>query len=548
MNRIARVCAALAAALLATSAPAIGQTSLPPADLVEQFYRGRAVLSAAVQAAGGAQALRGATALSITFAGDIFNDVQGYSPARIGNPERDGAFSAENHFDFAGGRFAQRTCQDLVGGFELDFSALYHGGKSYNLRNTGKQYTLSETAPSPVATGGFAGVAARWIPALLLQRAQQNFRTLAWIGEAKIAGAETDIVEYSWDEATRVRLYVSREDGLVRRSEVLAPDAIHADEIAVSEFVGGQTIANIWFPSRVQTLRRGARNFDLEVRAVAINPTLEDDVFTPPADYAHVADDKVVTTQVSPRIYEVSGLGGGLYRSQFIIMEDFVVAFDAPLGIPVVRQIIGEIRRVAGDKPIRYVVISHFHSDHAAGVGAYVDAGATIIAPFDAISVLKRYAASRPQFQGQEGFRADLRMAHAGVGAEGFEIVDAGGRRVQVIDFADTPHATHVLTLYDPETRTIMNGDLFSRLVRWNQTFDAFAGWLKRNETPVSKILGTHHEPISRSDLLGLAARSRARADPASLERDGSDLHSKFERSKWENRCTPFGNRPGTQQ
>jgi hypothetical protein len=95
------------------------------------------------------------------------------------------------------------------------------------------------------------------------------------------------------------------------------------------------------------------------------------------------------------------------------------------------------------------------------------------------------------------------------VGPEGYEIVDAGGHRLRVIDFATTPHVEHLLTLYDPETRTLMNGDLFSRLVRWNQTFDVFAAWLRGNTVPVTTVLGTHHEPISRGDLLALAASSR---------------------------------------
>ena len=77
-----------------------------------------------------------------------------------------------------------------------------------------------------------------------------------------------------------------------------------------------------------------------------------------------------------------------------------------------------------------------------------------------------------------------------------------------MIDF-QTPHVERLLTLYDPQTRTIMNGDLFSRLVRWNKTFDVFARWLERGDVPVDTILGTHHEPLTRDALLAVAKSGR---------------------------------------
>ncbi len=134
-------------------------------------------------------------------------------------------------------------------------------------------------------------------------------------------------------------------------------------------------------------------------------------------------------------------------------MDDFVVAFEAPLGIPQTRQVIAEIRRVASDKPIRYVVISHFHADHAGGVGAYVEAGATILSSPENRAVLQTYAASnRPQFQGQEGPRANVAMQFQAVPQRGYDIIDGIGGRLRVIDFAGASHVDHMLALHDPES------------------------------------------------------------------------------------------------
>lgn len=51
---------------------------------------GACKLNAAADAAGGAQALRGMTAIGFTARGDTYNDVQGFHASHIGAPERDG--------------------------------------------------------------------------------------------------------------------------------------------------------------------------------------------------------------------------------------------------------------------------------------------------------------------------------------------------------------------------------------------------------------------------------------------------------------------------
>jgi glyoxylase-like metal-dependent hydrolase (beta-lactamase superfamily II) len=460
----------------------------------------------AAAAAGGAPALRGVTALSFTAQGDTYNDLQGFAAARVGNPERDGKLTIVNNFDFAGARYAQRTLQELAGGFAIDTSTLYRNGTSYALRAVGKEYLQTPNAPSPAAAGGLVTVVARFCPPLLLQRALQNARSLAWLGES---GAGADIVEFSFDEATRFRLHIAKADRRVARLEAVAPDAVAGDDVGAIEYSGVQKIGGIAFPTRLVTFRRGARTFDLKIEAVAVNPVLPDSLFQPPADFRLVADDKIATKQINARVYEVSGLGGGNYRSQFVLMDDFVVAFEAPLGIPATRQVIGEIRKVVGEKPIRYVVISHFHGDHAGGVGAYVDIGATVVSAAENKDVLRAYAQSRSLVQGLGGNRSDLQPTFQPVGADGFDITDAGGHRLRVIGF-QTPHVERLLALYEPETRTVIEGDLFSRLVRWNKTFDVFAKWLKRNDPRVDTILGTHHEPITREALL-TAAKEAAR-------------------------------------
>ncbi len=292
MNRVglALVCLIAASGLgLATT----GRAQTAPAatarpDMIDRFYRGRALINAAVQAAGGAQALRGINAISYVVTGDVSNDIQGYSAARIGNPARDGALRITNRFDFANARFYQQIQQNFDSGYDSAFATIWRNGTQYAPRWVPRDYTETPNAPSPFAAGGAVMVSSRWLPPIILQRALQNFRSAAWVGEGSTAGGPADIVEVSFDETTRFRLIISRADSKVRRVEAMAPDPISGDDVSIAELSGDQTIAGIVFPTNIRAVRRGAATQVLRLGDVAINPTFTDVDFSPPADFTRI--------------------------------------------------------------------------------------------------------------------------------------------------------------------------------------------------------------------------------------------------------------------
>ena len=90
---------------------------------------------------------------------------------------------------------------------------------------------------------------------------------------------------------------------------------------------------------------------------------------------------------VAPGVWFVQGeaaLGSVANRNfisnaGFVVTDDSVVVIDA-LGSPALAtELIAEIRRVT-PKPIRYVIVTHFHADHIYGLQAFKAIGATIIA------------------------------------------------------------------------------------------------------------------------------------------------------------------------
>jgi glyoxylase-like metal-dependent hydrolase (beta-lactamase superfamily II) len=91
--------------------------------------------------------------------------------------------------------------------------------------------------------------------------------------------------------------------------------------------------------------------------------------------------------KVSEHVYYVSGKPGIATDNQgfisnagFVVTDEGVVIFDA-LGTPsLAAKLVEKIRGIT-DKPIKRVVVSHYHADHVYGLQVFEELGAKIYAP-----------------------------------------------------------------------------------------------------------------------------------------------------------------------
>jgi glyoxylase-like metal-dependent hydrolase (beta-lactamase superfamily II) len=72
-------------------------------------------------------------------------------------------------------------------------------------------------------------------------------------------------------------------------------------------------------------------------------------------------------------------LGGGTHNSVLVAFNDFVTVVEAPQNEARSLAVIEEVNRLAPNKPIKYVVNTHHHFDHAGGLRTYLSQGTTVI-------------------------------------------------------------------------------------------------------------------------------------------------------------------------
>ena len=118
------------------------------------------------------------------------------------------------------------------------------------------------------------------------------------------------------------------------------------------------------------------------------------------ADAAGAAVPVLVPHKIAPGVYMVQGKPGVASRQNrgfnsnagFVVTNEGVVVIDA-LGSPVLGQaLVNAIRKITA-KPIRMVIITHYHADHLYGLQAFKRAGAEVWA----------HAAGREYLEGSDG-------------------------------------------------------------------------------------------------------------------------------------------------
>jgi cyclase len=89
----------------------------------------------------------------------------------------------------------------------------------------------------------------------------------------------------------------------------------------------------------------------------------------------NVANVEVKTWPVQGNVYLAAG---GFVNAAFSVGDDGVLVVDTMVE-PLADKFIGEIRKVAGNKPIRYVVNTHVHADHTGGNLKVAAAGQSVV-------------------------------------------------------------------------------------------------------------------------------------------------------------------------
>jgi glyoxylase-like metal-dependent hydrolase (beta-lactamase superfamily II) len=190
-----------------------------------------------------------------------------------------------------------------------------------------------------------------------------------------------------------------------------------------------------------------------------------------------------------------------------VVGSDSVLVIDTLISAREAQRFLADIRKVT-DKPIRYVINTHYHLDHSFGNGEFAKLGATIIGQDHSrqdFAKTEQVLAHPEQFGLTAADLEGTTLHHPDITFNDSLTLDLGGITVQLRYPAGPTHTDDSIVAYIKEEKVLFTGDmLFSHYHPYLAEGD-FGNWtlalFELGKLPAEKIIPGHGPVSTKEDL-----------------------------------------------
>jgi glyoxylase-like metal-dependent hydrolase (beta-lactamase superfamily II) len=354
---------------------------------------------------------------------------------------------------------------------------------------------ITETEAGMLADLNLGAVVIRRLHPSLYATARRDFAAFA--PEAlRLARAAADVVlEGGTSNSVRFRHHDAGRQATLTFADDHTPtsltyddhDPVQGDIAYRFEWSDWRNVGGIRLPYRLRRLIDGRPIREERLRRVTLNEPVSEEKFAIPA-IVRAQDEtgqRVVTgwtqrrraaglpyeeftrvqqvdmTPLAPGVWLARG---GTHNSMVIEMADHLVIFEPPLFEGRSEAVIAAAKKSAPGKPIRHIVLSHFHDDHMGGVRTYAAEGAIVVVHSSAGDYIRSVLDQRRTLEPDrlEIARRDARQSQPAVMLVDDAIALTDGTREVKLYHAPNSHVSGMLVGYVPDARVLFTADLIS--------------------------------------------------------------------------------------
>jgi len=173
------------------------------------------------------------------------------------------------------------------------------------------------------------------------------------------------------------------DQNLVERVETWLGENIMGDMHILATYTGWKDFGGVMAPSKIVQTRGGWPFFEVDVMSAKANPPDVATLVPAPAGGRGGPGGAppaltVTSEKLGDGLYRLT-TGAGSYDSLIVEFKDYIMMLEAGQSEARALAYVAETKKLIPNKPIRYVMNTHPHSDHTGGLPVLVAEGATII-------------------------------------------------------------------------------------------------------------------------------------------------------------------------
>lgn len=360
----------------------------------------------------------------------------------------------------------------------------------------------------------------RMIPTFLLQDGLETRENIRYQGNLVFEGNACYNVLVTIEQKHTLNLFIDTTEFIVRGLEYMINLPMHGDSNIKWVFKSYKNFASIGqYPSGYRLFIGDHQYKDINYTITsgsdaAAHFKLPDGIPVPPRPEPSSNEEEPSippapqVDTIAQNIYRAINVRPG-FHPMFIEFEDYIMAVEAPTGwvdkyhIPasnfvanattnsISRKFIQTIKKHIPNKPIKFVVLTHFHSDHSGGIAAFLDENITVLSSKTTNELARQMLAS-------ESSSSTPNYSMETVGKK--HLVKDRTMEVELIDVGKNPHCKGMLVVHIPKQGVLYVADLFEPITRvelfptpsHRPINEFFARWLQKNDLNPKVIYGSH--------------------------------------------------------
>ncbi|MCI0606544.1 MBL fold metallo-hydrolase [bacterium] len=419
----------------------------------------RRVLDSNIHAFGGIEAVKRARNFSLKLNGKSYQLFQNSDPEL---PFEGWALERTIVYEADKNRlYHERILRDVDSDYVWWVKEIVRNGEGFNII-VHKNWLMEMRKP---ALTDFADIP-QLLPQNILADALEQNRTLRWLGNDTFKGRKQDVITFIASTGQMLNLYFDSVTHLLTKYDWFYTRNVWGDTLGESIFTGYRDAEGTRIPISRLTYHNKVLSAEMNYLDAQFSPQhVDENLFKPSQNLIKldVVEPKTEVLRMAESVYLLRNLAGG-FNVLFVEFKDFILAAEAPeenIVNGISEEAVRKIKETIPNKPIRYIVPTHHHGDHSAGVRAFMAEGATVITTRGNLKYIDRLARAKFTFA-PDAFARKPAPYKVDAIEDGKRIISDGNQVVEIHQFSPLSHVKEMLLVYLPKLKILYQSDMFN--------------------------------------------------------------------------------------